>query len=155
GDQRHQGGAGGDPEGALEEPGAVRRGGRRGGGLLGGAQQQLEVAVARAGGQLDRPLLAAGDHAHEIPVLLREEADHAGREDHRVALGAAVGGGGRHRGGGVGDDREVPHPLLVELADQRFAGAGGGLPVDVGDLVPGLVVLQVVEVLAAALEQGA
>src|SRR5699024_5189143 len=57
--------------------------------------------------------------------------------------------------GGVHDDRQVPHPLLVEPADQRFAGACGGLPVDVRDLVAGLVVLQVVEVLAAALEQRA
>ena len=86
---------------------------------------------------------------------MREVAQDTGRGHKRIAFHCAIGGIRCHRTRGIANHAQVAHTLLVELANERLAASRGCLPINIRDLVTRLVVLQVVEILATALEQGA
>ena len=110
------------------------------------------LAVGDVGGtpSADRSGDRPGDEADGVAVAGGDVADRPGGEHGDVALRARGVGERRHRPAGVDDEQHgVPARRHVAL-DQRTAGAGGRLPVDVLDVVAEHVLAEVVEVHAAA-----
>ena len=110
---------------------------------------------ARAGGAVDDAARVAGDEGDRVPAHARQVAEDLRDRQGEGALVVAVGRLGGHGAAGVHRQDEGEVGLALVALDDGLAGAGGGLPVDVGHVVAGAVGGQVVEVLAVADEHGA
>ena len=138
----------------ADERERVARFGVEAGLLLDRAQQRLEVRLARPRRAVPDATAAAGHESDGVAVPQRQVAERARDQDRHIPFRSAALGRGRHAPAGVdGQDDVLPPGLLVAL-DEGGAGAGGGLPVDVVDLVAGDVLAQVVEVEAATRGDG-
>ena len=94
------------------------------------------------------------DQAHHVAVPVRQVAHHTECHHGDVLLGFAVTGLGSHAPAGIGNEQDGLAPHGDVPFDERRSEAGGSLPVDVADIVPGDVGAQVIKVEAASAENG-
>src|SRR5699024_7740415 len=115
-------------------------------------QQVFEVGFAALPGGGGRAFGVAVDEHDIVTVAHREVSDHPGHEDRQVPFVRPRRGHGVEVAGGV-DDQAEDVPAVSDIAfDQGIGVPGGGLPVDIADLVSGNVVAKIVEVEAVAVE---
>ena len=98
----------------------------------------------------DRPAGVPGHERHRVSPHPSQVGEHLGDPEGQVALVLPGGGHRSHGPAGVHGQDQRHHGLALVALDDRLPQSGGGLPVDVGDIVPGPVEGHVIEVLAAA-----